>query len=44
MKELAVYVIKREVETKFNRYAPIVEKMEMEKDLLEVLNALFAGN
>ena len=44
MKELVVCAIKKEVETKFNRYVPIVERMEMEKDLLEVLDALFVGN
>lgn len=44
MKELVVYVIKKEVETKFNQYVPIIEKMEMEKDLLVVLDASFVGN
>ncbi len=44
MKELIVYVIKKEVGTKFNLYVQFVEKMEMEKDLLEVLDALFVGN
>jgi hypothetical protein len=44
MKELVVCVIRKEVETKFNQYVLIVEKMEMGKDLQEVLNALFAGN
>ena len=44
MKEHVVYVIKKELEIKFSLFAQIVEKVQSQKDLLVVLDALFVEN
>ncbi len=44
MKELVFYVIKKVLETKFNLFAQIAEKVKALTDLLEVGDALFVEN
>jgi hypothetical protein len=43
-KEHVVYVIKKELEIRFSLFAQIVEKVQPQKDLLVVLDALFVEN
>ena len=44
MKELVVYAIKKVLEIKFNLFVQIVEKVQIQKVLLVVLDALYAEN